>query len=254
MLVCVMVHSSCLLVAINNINLKNRVYVYHMQKIIREIIMKEIQLVAQSRDDHGRSASRRLRHSGNVPAIIYGSNSEATPISLDHNTIYHALKKEEFHTSILNLDLNGKKEQVLLRDFQAHPFRQQILHLDFQRINATEEIQMRIPLHFINEDTCYAVKSQSAHITHVTTDVEIRALAKDIPHFIEVDIQDIKAGQALHLSDLKLPQGVSLVNLLRGEDSVVVIAAGITEEVETLEAPAIAAADIPTVSTKKEAE
>ena len=216
--------------------------------------MKEIQLIAQARNDHGRSASRRLRHSGNVPAIIYGTSGEATPISLDHNTIYHALKREDFHTSILDLELNGKKEQVLLRDFQAHPFRQQILHLDFQRVNATEEIQMRIPLHFVNEDVCYAVKSQSAHITHITTDVEIRAIAKDIPHFIEVDIKDIKAGQSLHLSDLVLPKGVSLVNLLRGEDSVVVNAAGIVEEVETLEAPVVAAADIPTVATKKESD
>ncbi len=214
--------------------------------------MKNVQLVAQLREGQGRGASRRLRHSGNVPAIIYGSNSEATLISLDHNVIYHSLKREEFHTSILNIDLNGKKEQVLLRDFQVHPFRQQVLHLDFQRVNATEDIQMRIPLHFINEDVCYAVKSQSAHITHVTTDVEIRALAKDIPHFIEVDIKEIRAGQALHLSDLTLPTGVSLVNLLRGEDSVVVIAAGITEEAETVEMPIVAAGDIPTVPTKKE--
>ncbi len=214
--------------------------------------MKNVQLVAQLREGQGRGASRRLRHSGNVPAIIYGSNSEATLISLDHNTIYHSLKREDFHTSILNIELNGKKEQVLLRDFQVHPFRQQVLHLDFQRVNATEEVQMRIPLHFINEDVCYAVKSQGAHITHVTTDVEIRALARNIPHFIEVDIKEIKAGQSVHLSDLVLPEGVALVNLLRGEDSVVVIAAGIVEEVEVVEAPIVAAGDIPTVPTKKE--
>lgn len=214
--------------------------------------MKNVQLVAQLREGQGRGASRRLRHSGNVPAIIYGSNSEATLISLNHNTIYHSLKREDFHTSILNIELNGKKEQVLLRDFQVHPFRQQVLHLDFQRVNATEEVQMRIPLHFINEDVCYAVKSQGAHITHVTTDVEIRALARNIPHFIEVDIKEIKAGQSVHLSDLVLPEGVALVNLLRGEDSVVVIAAGIVEEVEVVEAPIVAAGDIPTVPTKKE--
>ncbi|MCE2705564.1 MAG: 50S ribosomal protein L25/general stress protein Ctc [Proteobacteria bacterium] len=216
--------------------------------------MDKIQLVAQLRQEHGRSASRRLRHSGNVPGIIYGSNAEAISISLNHNTIYHALKREAFHTSILSLDLDGKKEQVLLRDHQVHPFRQQVLHLDFQRVNEKEEVQMRIPLHFINEDTCYAVKTQAAHITHVINDVEIRAFAKDIPHFIEVDIKDIKAGQTVHLSNLALPSGVALVNLLRGDDSAVVIAAGIAEEEISNEAPVVAAADIPTVSGKKDVE
>lgn len=215
--------------------------------------MKYGNLTAQKREQHGRGASRRLRNTGNVPAIIYGSGKDATPIDLDHNNIYYALKHEAFHTSILNIDVNGMTEKVLLRDFQMHPFKQQVLHLDFQRVNDKEEIQIRIPLHFVNEETAFAVKSQNAHITHVITDVEIRALPKDIPHFIEVDLQDIKAGQTLHLSSLKLPQGVTLVNLMRNDDSAVVIAAGIAEEVETT-TDAISLADIPTVSGDKKEE
>ena len=211
--------------------------------------MKYATLAAKPRDQHGRGASRRLRHNGEVPAIIYGSNSDALAVCLDHNTIYHALRREEFHTSILNIELNGKTEKVLLRDFQMHAFRPQVLHLDFQRVNEKEEVQIRIPLHFINEDTAHAVKIQGAHITRVITDVEIRALAKDIPHFIEVDLKNIKVAQTLHLSDLTLPSGVKLVNLLRGEDSAVVLAAGIAEEVEATEA--VSATDIPTIASEK---
>lgn len=208
--------------------------------------MKEIHLVAEQRNEYGRGASRRLRKAGMVPAIIYGVGSEATPASLDHNTIYHLLKREPFHTSILKVELNGKVEKVLLRDFQMHAFRQEVLHLDFQRVNETEEINIRIPLHFINEDTSVAVKQQSAHITHVVTDVEIRALASNIPQFIEVDLKKISAGQSVHLSDLALPKGVTLVNLLRAEDSVVAIAAGISEESEE-PVEVVSVADIPTV-------
>lgn len=213
--------------------------------------MSEIKLEAKLRNVQGRSASRRLRVSGNVPAIIYGVGSEATLITVDHNTVYHALKREAFHTSILGLNVEGKKEKVLLRDFQVHPFRQQVMHMDFQRVNEKEEIQIRIPLHFINEDICPAVKTQGAHITHVANDVEIRALAKDIPQFIDIDFKDVRAGQTLHLSDIVLPKGVSLVNLIRGEDSVIAIAAGIAEE-QVSEESAVSAADIPTIAGKKE--
>ncbi len=213
--------------------------------------MKYSNLVAQLRNEHGRGASRRLRRAGRVPAIIYGSGNEALAISLDHNTVFHALKHEDFHTSILNLDIEGKKEKALLRDFQVHAFKPEVSHLDFQRVNEKEEIQIKIPLHFINEETSYAVKLQSAHITHIANEVEIRALAKDIPHFIEVDLKNIKAGETLHLSNLVVPNGVKLANLLRGEDSVVLIAAGIAEEIIENTAPVVSASDIPTVNDKK---
>lgn len=212
--------------------------------------MIQIQLNANKRTEQGRGASRRLRRDGLVPAIVYGASDNTELISVDHNKAFHSLKKEEFHTSIIELMIDGKAQNVLLRDFQVHPFRQQLLHIDFQRVNEKEEVDIRIPLHFINEDVCFAVKTQSAHITHVTNEVMIRALVKDIPQYIEVDIKDLKAGQTLHLSDLQLPKGVKLVNLLRGEDSAVVIAAGISEEEES-PVEILAASDIPTVSGKK---
>lgn len=212
--------------------------------------MIQTTITAQLRDDHGRGASRRLRRSGSVPAIIYGLAADAVAISLDHNSMYHSLKQEAFHTSILTISVEGKKEKVLLRDFQVHSFRQQVLHLDFQRVNEKEEINIHIPLHFINEAISPAVSVENAHLTHVVNDVEIRALAKDIPHFIEVDLKDLHVGHSIHLSDLVLPTGVSLVNLTRGEDSVVTIAAGIAEEKEE-DISVVAASDIPTVGGAK---
>ncbi|MBP9742756.1 MAG: 50S ribosomal protein L25/general stress protein Ctc [Burkholderiales bacterium] len=210
-----------------------------------------LELNAQRRDKHGRGASRRLRRNGFVPAIIYGLEEEATAVSLDHNQIYHALKRPNFHTSILNISVEGKVEKALLRDFQMHAYRPEVLHLDFQRVNDTEEIHIRVPLHFLNEDTAHAVKIQGAHITKVITEVEIRAKASDIPQGINVDLKNITAGQSIHLSNLVLPQNVVLPGLLRGDDAVVVIAAGIAEEVESATS-GIAVSDIPTVDNKTE--
>ena len=210
--------------------------------------MKNTNLVAELKKDHGRGASRRLRRTGRVPAIIYGSNKEATAIDLDHNTLYHALKRENFHTSILSIELNGSKESVLLRDFQMHAFRPEVLHIDFQRVSATEAIDIKIPLHFINEDIAHAVKIQAAHITHVLNEIEIRALAKDIPHFIEVNLAEIKAGQTIHISDLVLPKGVQSTTLLRGDDKAVVIAGGIAEVADAVDV--VSVADIPALNEK----
>lgn len=213
-----------------------------------------MKLIAQTRDDHGRGASRRLRRNGSVPAIIYGLAQDATPVSLDHNIIYHALKRPNFHTSILSITLNGKTEKALLRDFQMHAFRPEVLHLDFQRVTDNEEISIHVPLHFINEDTSHAVKVQGAHITKIATDVEIRAKASDIPHAIDVDMQNISAGQTIHLSDLVMPANVVLTSLLRGDDAVVAIAAGISEETESAADEVTGIADIPTVDAKDKAD
>lgn len=215
--------------------------------------MSEIKLVAQKRDANGRGASRRLRRDGQVPAIVYGLDKDAVAITLDHNQMYHSLKKPVFHTSILNIEIDGKVEKTLLRDFQVHPYKQLVLHLDFQRVSDKEEVQISVPLNFINEETAHAVKVQGAHITHIVTDVEIRALPKDIPASITVDLKDIAAGQSIHLSNLALPKGVTLVNLLRDEDSVIVTAAGISEEKDE-DQQFISAADIPTISGKDTAE
>jgi large subunit ribosomal protein L25 len=191
------------------------------------------QLTATVRNEQGRGASRRLRRSGNVPAIVYGSTAAAVQITLEHNAIFHALKKETFHSSVLDLTIDGKVEKVVLRDFHLHSFRPEVLHLDFQRVSATEEIHMNIQLHFLNEEISPAIKTQGAHITHVTTEVEVRALASKLPPFIEVDLSAITAGKTLHLSDLILPEGVKLEKLLRGDDAVVVIAGGIAEVADT---------------------
>ena len=199
-------------------------------------------LIAEVRKEQGRGASRRLRHAGKVPAIVYGADSDAVAVTLDHNTVFHALKKEAFHTSILELEVAGRTEQVVLRDVHFHPYKQLVLHLDLQRVSATEEIHMSIPLHFLNEDVSVAVKKQSAHITHVANEVEVRALASNLPQFIEVDLANLQAGQTLHLSDLVLPAGVKLEKLLRGDDAAVVIAGGIAE---VADAEVVSPADIP---------
>ena len=205
-----------------------------------------LQLNAQVRTNLGRCASRRLRRDGNVPAVIYGVTDEVTLLSLDHNMIYHALKRPMFHTSILSMTYGPKTEKVLLRDFQMHAYRSEVLHLDFQRITDTELVNINVPLIFINEDKSPAVKLQHAHITKVITEVEVRALAANIPHSIEIDLHNLSAGQSIHLSDVKVPNDVSLTALLRGDDAVIAIAAGIAEEVEApVDQPVVAAADIP---------
>lgn len=199
-------------------------------------------LVAEVRQEQGRGASRRLRHAGKVPAIVYGAGKEATAVVLDHNTIYHALNKEAFHTSVLDLEINGKTEKVILRDSHHHPYKQLVLHIDLQRVSANEEIHMSIPLHFLNQDTCHAVKVQGAHVTHVVTEVEVRALPANLPSHIDVDLAKLSAGQTIHLSDLVLPAKVTLEKLLRGDDAAVVIAGGIAE---IADAEIVSPADIP---------
>ncbi|TXI92675.1 MAG: 50S ribosomal protein L25/general stress protein Ctc [Neisseriales bacterium] len=204
--------------------------------------MSNLKLVAEARAEQGRGASRRLRHAGKVPAIVYGGSADPVAVTLDHNTVFHALKKEAFHTSILDLELAGKSEKVVLRDFHMHSFRPEVLHLDLQRVSETEEIHMKLPLHFLNEEISQAVKVQGAHVTHVATEVEVRALAKDLPHFIEVDLANLKAGQTIHLSDLVLPAGVKAEKLLRGDDAALVIAGGIAE---VADAEIVSPSDVP---------
>ena len=176
---------------------------------------------ATTRSQQGTSASRRLRRAGRVPAIVYGGNAEALNIELDHNEIYHAVRKEEFHASILEMHLDGKPAgSVLLRAVQWHPYKQQVLHVDFQRVSKSERITTKVPLHFINADISPAVKLSSAIITHPTTEVEISCLPADLPQSIEVDLSGMVAGAVLHISDVKLPEGVSLA--LHGDSNPVI--------------------------------
>ena len=159
----------------------------------------KIEISATSRKAQGTGASRRLRKAGRVPGIVYGS-SEPIMIELDHNNLYHALRKEAFHASVLTLDHDGKKEQVLLRDFQMHPFRQQVLHIDFERVLADKKIHMKVPLHFINADIAPGVKAGGV-ISHVISELTIACLPAALPKFIELDLSGLTLGHSVHVSD-----------------------------------------------------
>ena len=168
---------------------------------------------ATARSVQGSSASRRLRRAGRVPAIVYGGTAAPLNIELDHNEIYHALRKEEFHASILQMALEGaaKDEQVLLRSVQWHAYKPQVLHLDFQRVAADQALHTKVPLHFINAENSPAVKLSSAVVTHPITELEITCLPADLPQFIEVDLGGLVGNARLHLSDVTLPKGVKFV-------------------------------------------
>ncbi|WP_019449667.1 50S ribosomal protein L25/general stress protein Ctc [Cupriavidus sp. BIS7] len=170
-----------------------------------------MKVVAFERSVQGTGASRRLRNSGKTPGIIYGGAAEPTMIELDHNALWHALKKEAFHSSILDLEVAGKSEKALLRAFQMHPFKPMVLHVDFQRVSATEKIHVKVPLHFINQETAPGVKLGHGIVSHVMNDLEVSCLPADLPEFIEVDLGAAELNQIIHLSDLKLPKGVTAI-------------------------------------------
>ncbi|HRQ09010.1 MAG TPA: 50S ribosomal protein L25/general stress protein Ctc, partial [Nitrosomonas europaea] len=168
----------------------------------------QIEISANSRKLHGTGANRRLRSQGRLPGVIYGGNGDAQSIELDHKDLYYKLKMEAFHASILSISIDGKKEQVLLRDVQMHPFKQQVLHIDFQRVRQDQKIHVKVPLHFINADIAPGVKLSGGMISHVATEIEISCLPKDLPEFITVDLSGMTAGSTLHLSDLILSENV----------------------------------------------
>ena len=170
-----------------------------------------MKVVATTRSTQGTSASRRLRLTGKVPGIVYGSTDAPVSIELDHNDLFHALRKEAFHASILDLEIDGAAaSSVLLRDVQMHPFKQQVLHIDFQRVAANEKIHVRVPIHYLNAEGSPAVKMSANVISHVMNDIEVTCLPKDLPEFIEVDLGALEAQGAVHVSDLKLPEGVAV--------------------------------------------
>ena len=183
-----------------------------------------MKVVAFERSLQGTGASRRLRNSGKTPGIVYGAGAETQLVELDHNALWHALKKEVFHSSILDLEVGGKSQQVLLRDVQYHPFRQLVLHVDFQRVDASKKLHTKVPLHFMNQETNPAVKLSSAVISHVVNELEIECLPSALPEFIEVDLAKIEAGQSVHAKDIPLPAGVSLVAHVEAENPVVAAA------------------------------
>ena len=183
--------------------------------------MATIEISAMSRSLQGTGASRRLRVTGKVPGIIYGGEQPAKNVELDHNGLFHQLKQESFHASILSMSVDGKKERVLLRDVQMHPWKQLVLHVDFQRVSANKQIHMKVPLHFINADIAPGVKTGGGIVSHVMNEIDITCLPDKLPEFIEVDLQNLEIGAAVHLSDIKIPEGVESVQLTRGDNAVV---------------------------------
>ncbi|MGN6313289.1 MAG: 50S ribosomal protein L25/general stress protein Ctc [Rhodanobacteraceae bacterium] len=202
------------------------------------------EIAAQGRTDQGKGASRRLRRAGNVPAIVYGAGQPPQNIQFEHNTLALAARNEWFTSAILDLLIDGNRQKVLLRDVQKHPFKPQLLHLDFLRINENEAIRVRVPLHFANQEKSPAGKASGVVVSHAMTDVEVSCLPKDLPEFLEVDLIDLKLGDIVHMSDIKLPSGVEIPELKLGKehDHPVVTAQEIREEVEPVEAAAEGAA------------
>jgi len=213
--------------------------------------MTKFELTATNRKDVGKGASRRLRHNDQVPAIIYGAHMQPQMICVDHNKISKALENEAFYTTILTLNVDGKSEQVVLKNLQRHPYKPRLLHLDFQRISATEKITMRIPLHFTGSDVAPGVKQAGGIVSHLMSQVEVRCLPKDLPEFIAVDLSHLELNQTVHLSNLTLPQGIEIIDLTHKEDkpvATIYIPSAIEEETAAPVAPAEGEAAVATTT------
>ena len=181
----------------------------------------QFEMTAKKRNDQGTGASRRLRRAGRVPAIVYGGAEAAQAIDLDMNTILLNLRKEAFHASVLTLDIDGKKESVLLRDSQMHPYKAIVLHVDFQRVDPNQKLHQKVPLHFVNADVAPGVKLSGGLVSHAMNELDVSCLPANLPEFIEVDLKELKVGQSIHVKDLTLPKGVSVVS--HGQDNPVIV-------------------------------
>ena len=216
--------------------------------------MSEHIIKATGRSVEGKGASRRLRRAASIPAIIYGGKAAPQPVQLDHEKVWLASQNEWFYSSILTLDVDGKSESVLLRDMQRHPYKQIIMHLDFQRVDQNQAIRVAVPLHFLNEDKSPAGKSADVVVTHELNEVEVSCLPKDLPEFLEIDLSALSVGDIVHLSEIKLPKGVEIPELKLGKehDVAVVIAKHGKEEAE--EAGDAPAAEVPAAKVAKKDE
>jgi large subunit ribosomal protein L25 len=174
-------------------------------------------IAAEVRSDMGKGASRRLRREGKFPAVLYGAESDPVSLTLDHDDMVHNLENEAFYSHILTLDIDGNKEKAVLKDLQRHPAKPLLLHADFMRVSEKEKLKMHVPLHFINEEESPGAKKGGV-VTHNMTEVEIQCLPKDLPEYLEVDLAGVEIEQIVHLTDIKLPAGVELVELLHGDD------------------------------------
>ena len=208
-----------------------------------------MKFVAFERTLQGTGASRRLRSANKVPGIVYGAGTPAM-IELDHNALFFALKKEAFHSSILEMELSGNVQKVLLRDYQMHPWKQIILHIDFQRVDETTRLHKKVPLHFINEENSVAVKTDKCLVNHVKTDIEVECLASQLPEFITIDLGDLIKGQSIHAADLKLPEGIKAVK--HGKLNPVIVSANPPRIEEEVVAPTVVVAEpiVPKITLK----
>jgi len=209
-----------------------------------------MKVVATTRQKQGTSASRSLRRANKVPGIIYGGKDQPINIEVEHNPLFHSLRKEKFHASILDMELDGRSEKVLLRDFRMHPYRPTVMHVDFQRVSEDQKIHMSVPLHFVGQEHSPAVKESGGLISHVLSEVDIACLPKDLPEFIEIDLSELHAHQTIRVRDLKLPAGVTAV--LKGKENPVVVSVSIKGEEEVVEeaAAVVPAADVPATAQK----
>lgn len=207
--------------------------------------MQQFELNAEPRTDKGKGASRRLRRAGKLPGIVYGTSREAQPIMLAHDELVHHLEQEAFFSHILTINIEGRSEKVVLKDLQRHPFRPLVMHIDFLRIDENEELTMRVPIHFLHEAECVGVKTGGGVVSRIMNEVEVSCLPRHLPEYIEVDLGPLNVGDTVHLSDLKLPEGVSIYALKHGGDgSQTVASVHIPRAIEVEEeAPAEAAAE-----------
>ena len=213
--------------------------------------MSEHTIKATGRNAEGKGASRRLRRTAQLPAIVYGGSAAPQAIQIEHESIWLASQHEWFYSSILNLDVDGKVEQVLLRDMQRHPYKQLIMHLDFQRVDANQTLRTKVQLRFLGQEKSVAGKTSGVVVMHELTEVEVSCMPKDLPEAIDVDLSALEIGQVVHLSDLKLPAGVEIPALKLGKehDVAVVVAKHGKEEAEAADAPA--AAEVPATKAAK---
>lgn len=209
-----------------------------------------MKFVAYERTLQGTGASRRLRNAQKVPGIVYGAGEPAM-IELDHNALFFALKKEGFHSSVLEMELKGKSEQVILRDYQMHAFKPIVMHIDFQRVDATTKITKKVPLHFVNEENSPAVKVDKCLVNHIVTELHIQCLASQLPEFLTVDLGDVVKGQSVHVDDITLGDGVKVVTHGKKNPVIVSVTAPIVEE-EVVAPVAVAAPAAPTKAKKSE--
>ncbi len=178
-----------------------------------------IHLIAEPRSDSGKGASRRLRHQGLIPAIVYGGDSDPEQISIAHNKFMHELDHETIYTQVVELQVGDKTEEVILRDLQRHPYKNKVLHADFFRIDKNTPIKIVVPIHVLNAEECVGVKMDGGMMTQVVTEIEIIALPKDLPEYLEIDAENLHLGESLHLSDIKMPAGVEITAMLNIEET-----------------------------------